>query len=285
MRATDRAAGWKPYAVKINGRYIDGYLRMAPIGPLMGLAADSAEFWEYMTGDERDQWIRMLGFAFAQNVTNQTFATGATSLVNVLQDPSRYGENYLESLSSSLIPAIIGQTAAERDPLLREIHGMAEAMKARIPGQREGLMPTKDLFGQPIASPERLWWGSPFSVSAASIDKVRTEASRLGFATPEIPKTVDVVQGKDFKKLDKVRLTPEQKDVFATESGKFAHEILTREVNSPEWDSRPKIVQRQIFEKTFKKARDLAHKKLLGELDPSGRTQAVEAIEHAIAGE
>lgn len=263
MRATDRAAGWKPYAVKINGQYVDGYLRMAPIGPLIGLAADGAEFFQYMTHDERDQWSRMLAFAFASNVTNQTFMTGATNFVNVLQDPSRYGQNYFESLAGSLVPSIIGQIAADMDPLVREIHGMRDAMMARIPGQREGLLPKRDLFGKPIESPERLWLGSPFSVSAASTDKVRQEASRIGFATPDIPKSLDVIPGKDLKSLDKIQLTPEQKDVFASRSGQQAYEVLSKEVNKPEWDSHPDMVKRMIYEKAMHASRTKAQKEML----------------------
>lgn len=264
MRATDRAAGWKPYAVKINGQYVDGYLRMAPIGPLIGLAADGAEFMQYMTHEERDQWSRMLAFAFASNVTNQTFMSGATNFVNVLQDPSRYGQNYFESLASSIVPSIIGQTAADMDPLVREIHGMRDAMVARIPGMREGLMPKRDLFGKPIESPERLWLGSPFSVSAASTDKVRTEASRIGFATPDIPKSLDVIPGKDLKGLDKIQLTPEQKDVFATRSGQQAYAILEQQVHAPEWDAMPDIIKRQIFETVMHRSRVIAEHEMLG---------------------
>lgn len=262
-RATDRAAGWKPYAVKVNGQYVDGYLRMAPIGPLIGLAADGAEFMQYMTHEERDQWSRMLAFAFASNVTNQTFMAGATNMVNVMQDPSRYGQNYLESISSSIIPSIIGQTAADMDPLVREIHGIRDAMLARIPGQREGLLPKRDLFGKPIESPERLWWGSPFSVSSASTDKVRMEASRIGFATPDIPKSLDLIPGKDLNKLDKIQLTPEQKDVFATRSGQQAYAILEQEVNKPGWDALPDIIKRQVFEKAMHRSRVLAEQELL----------------------
>ena len=285
MRATDRAAGWKPYAIKINGQYVDGYLRLAPIGPLIGIAADSAEFLEYMTEGERDQWARMLAFAFASNVTNQTFMTGATNFVNVLQDPSRYGQNYLESLAGSVIPAAVGQTAADLEPFLREMHGMRDAMIARIPGMREGLMPKKDLFGQPIASPERLWIGSPFTVSATSVDKVRTEASRIGFATPDIPKSLDVIPGKAFGKLDKVQLTPEQKDIFATASGQLAYQELFKIVNIPGWDAQPAMIQRQIYEKVFKVSRDVATAQLLMGTDPAATEQAVDTVRKALRGQ
>ena len=284
-RATDRAAGWKPYAVKINGQYYDGYLRMAPVGPLIGLTVDMQEFWGYMTHGERDQWARMLAFAFANNATNQSFFTGATNMVNVLQDPSRYGQNYFESLAGSIVPSLIGQTAADMDPYVRQIQGMRDAIQARIPGWREGLMPQRDLFGQPIASPERLWVGSPFTVSAASTDKVRTEASRIGFASPVIPKSVDVVPGMKLGATDTVQLTPEQRDVFNSQSGQLAHAVLSQEVASPGWDAMPLIIKRQLYEKAFKLSRDYAQTQLLLHQDPAVTQTAVQELQRRLKEE
>jgi hypothetical protein len=284
-RATDRAAGWKPYAVKINGQYYDGYLRMAPVGPLIGLTVDMQEFWGYMTHGERDQWARMLAFAFANNATNQSFFTGATNMVNVLQDPSRYGQNYFESLAGSIVPSLIGQTAADMDPYVRQIQGMRDAIQARIPGWREGLMPQRDLFGQPIPSPERLWTGSPFTVSAASTDKVRTEASRVGFASPVIPKSVDVVPGMKLGATDTVQLTPEQRDVFNSQSGQLAHAVLEKEVASPGWDGMPLIIKRQLFEKAFKLSRDYAQTQLLLRQDPAVTQTAVQELQRRLKEE
>lgn len=284
-RATDRAAGWKPYAVKINGQYYDGYLRMAPVGPLIGLTVDMQEFWGYMTHGERDQWARMLAFAFANNATNQSFFTGATNMVNVLQDPSRYGQNYFESLAGSIVPSLIGQTAADMDPYVRQIQGMRDAIQARIPGWREGLMPQRDLFGQPIPSPERLWTGSPFTVSAASTDKVRTEASRVGFASPVIPKSVDVVPGMKLGATDTVQLTPEQRDIFNSQSGQLAHAVLEKEVTSQGWDGMPLIIKRQLFEKAFKLSRDYAQTQLLLHQDPAVTKTAVQELQRRLKEE
>jgi hypothetical protein len=281
VRNTQRAAGWKPYAVKIGNEYYDGYIRMAPIGPLIGLAVDGYEFHKYMTGEERDQWGTMLAFAFAQNVTNQTFMTGMTNFVSMLQEPARYGQNYFEMLASSVVPGILGQTAAELDPLQRELHSIRDAMVARVPGMREGLMPQRDLFGQPVKSPERLWFGSPFSVSALSPDKVRSEAARIGFASPVLPKRLDVLPGARAEQLDYVDLTPEQRDVFASISGQLAHAVLDPMVNAPRWDQLPAIVQRRTYEMVFKKSRDYASKQLLLGMDPSVTTQAVEAVRKA----
>lgn len=280
QRETDRAAGWKPYSIKINGHYIDGYLRMAPIGPLIGLAADGTEFFQYMTHDERDQWARMLGFAFAQNVTNQSMMTGATNLVNMMQEPARYGENYFEALASSVVPGLLGQYAAERDPLVREIHGMKEAIQARIPLVREGLIPKTDLFGQPIKNPERLWLGSPFTTTAISTDKVRTEAARLGFASPQKPGTIDVIPGVRLGKADQVELTPERKDIFNTRAGQLAYDVLQQAVNAPGWDQQPPIAQRRMYELAFKDGRHAANMEMLERIWQSGgQAEAMEKVD------
>ena len=155
---------------------------------------------------------------------------------------------------------------------------MRDAIQARIPGWREGLMPQRDLFGQPIPSPERLWVGSPFTVSAASTDKVRTEASRVGFASPVIPKSVDVVPGMKLGATDTVQLTPEQRDIFNSQSGQLAHAVLEKEVASPGWDGMPLIIKRQLFEKAFKLSRDYAQTQLLLHQDPAVTKTAVEQL-------
>jgi hypothetical protein len=82
----------------------------------------------------------------------------------------------------------------------------------------------------------------------------------LHFATPEIPKSLDVIPGADFGKLDKIQLTPEQKDVFATTSGQMAYNIIQQEVMKPDWDSRSPYEQRRLFEMAFKQSRMMAEK-------------------------
>lgn len=35
----------------------------------------------------------------------------------------------------------------------------------------------------------------------------------------------------------------------------MAHQVLTAFVNGPEWDTLPQLLQRQIYERTFERAR------------------------------
>lgn len=264
QKPVDRAAGWSPYALKLGDKFVPGYQRMAPYGQLIGMVADAYEIKQYMTQDEHDQLLRMLGTAFAQNVTNQTFMQGVTGIVNVVGDPQTNGENYLEQLAGTAVPSFLGQMAREKDPLIREVEGIFEGVQSRIPGWREGLRPKIDLFGEPIKNPEHLWYGSPFVVTQIAGDKVRTEASRIGFASAPTPKDVSLYTGLPGEKdLNSVKLTPAQRDIFAVESGHLAHKVLEAFVNSKGWDATPDLYKRQVYHGVFEAARSYGAMKAL----------------------
>lgn len=264
QRPVDRAAGWKPYSIKIGDKYIEGYNRMAPAGQLIGLAADASEMWRYMSQDEHDKMAKMLAFAFANNVTNQSYMQSFTTALNAVQDPGRYGDNYAQQMAGSVIPNAAAQLAAWQDPYMRQTNSVLEALRSRIPNQREGLMPTKDIFGDPIKQPDQLWLGSPFSVSPISNDKVRTEAAHIGFAAPSVPKKLDVLETELPTPAGKVQLTDEQRDVFNTVQGQLAHQILTELVSSPDWDPMPVVLKRQIFQNVFSESATYAKVQALG---------------------
>jgi hypothetical protein len=258
QRPVDRAAGWRPYSIKLGDTYVDGYSRLAPAGQLIGMAADASEMWSYMTSEEHDKFSKMLAFAFAANITNQSYMQGMTTIINAVQDPQRNGDKWWQQLAGSVIPNASAQIAANNDPFMRQVNSVLDALLARIPNQREGLMPTKDIFGDPILKPDQLWLGSPFSVSNISDDKVRTEAAHVGFAAPLIPRKMDVLDSGMPTTAGKVELTDEQRDIFNTIQGQIAHKILDDFVNAPGWDEMPIILKRQVYQNVFSAATNYA---------------------------
>lgn len=282
QRAVDRAAGWRPYSAKIGTTYYPGYNRIAPVGVLIGAAADASEMWRYMSQDEHDKFSKMLAFAFAQNITNQSYMQGMTAAVNAIQDPEHYGENFFQQFAGSVVPNGVAQIAAANDPLMRQVHSVLEALRARIPNQREGLMPTRDIFGDPVKAPDALWYGSPFQVSPISGDKVRTEAAHIGFAAPSIPKNLDVLEGRLPTPAGKVRLTDQQRDVFNTLEGQLAHRMLTPMVNTAAWDRMPVVLKRQIFQNVFNEAASYAK---MQALSPSERGMDIKAAANKLTKE
>lgn len=252
-RATQMASGWQPYSVKIGDTWYS-YQRLQPVGTLIGMAADAATAWDHMNEDESDKIPKILATAFANAITNQTFLQGVTNLINAISDPQRFGPRFIQNFVGSAIPAVVGQTAQMLDPYMREVNSVLDAVQARIPLASQGLMPKRDPYGEPIPGKDRVLGISPVTSSTMSEDKVRLEAARLGIGVAKAPDYIELPAGRD-KKLGKVELTPEQKDVFADKSGHMAHQILTQIVNTPTWENTPDMVQRATMEKVFEMSR------------------------------
>jgi hypothetical protein len=247
------AAGIQPYSIKIGDTWYS-YARLQPVGTLMGLAADMAQVWEHLTPEESDKLPKMLSVAFANAVTNQTFLQGISNIVHAISEPDRFGPRFVQGLAGSVIPGAVAQTAQLSDPLLREVNSTLDAVRNRIPGWREGLLPKRDAFGEPIANRDRVGVVSPITASQQSGDKVRIEAVRLGVGVADAVRSIQLPSGGD-RKLGEVELTPEQRDVFRDVSGRLAHEVLSSIVNGPAWDGLPDVVKKRIYDTVFERAR------------------------------
>ena len=257
------AAGWQPYSVKIGNKWYS-YQRLQPVGTLMGMAADLMEVYENVTEDEGNKAATMLSVAFANAVTQQTFLQGITSIVQVLADPQRYGPRFVQQYAGSLVPAIIAQPTAMNDPIQREINGIVDAVKARIPGLRDTLEPkVNPLTGQVEGAKQRVGGASPMTTTQESEDKVLTEATRLKVGITAAPKRIEMPTGGLDAKLGKIELTPEQRTTFAETSGELVHRIMDRIVNEPRWDTTPDLIKKKIYDHVI----EVSHK--------SGRASAV----------
>lgn len=254
-RRSQLAAGWQPYSIKVGDKYYS-YQRLQPFGTLIGLAADMANVWDQMTDEESDKTPKMLSVAFANAITNQTFLQGITNVVQVLADPQRYGPKFVQQMAGSVVPGIVAQTTQMADPLAREVDSMLDAVKSRLPGFRQSLLPKRDIFGEPIANTERVAGVLPITVREESEDKVRTEAARIGYSAADTPKKTHI--GRGTGKLGDVKLEPEERDVFAETGGKMAHELLQPLVNDPDWDALPDVVKLKTYQKVFAAAHKAA---------------------------
>lgn len=254
-RRVEEAAGKQPYSIKIGDTWYS-YQRLQPVGTLMGMAADLTTVWHHVSEEEGNKGATMLSVAFANAVTQQTFLQGITSIVQVLADPERYGTRFVQQYAGSLVPSIIAQPTAMADPLQREIHGIVDAVKARIHGLRETLQPKINvLTGQPMEAKERAGEILPITEAQVSKDPVLSEAARLGVGVAKAPKSVELSTGGLDKKLGKLELTPEQQTIFASASGELAHRILTPLVTGDNWARTPDLIKKKIYATVIMEAR------------------------------
>lgn len=146
--------GWMPYSVQIGNRFYS-YNRTDPFGMTMGFAASIAEAVKKgeISEDEIDEWQEVAAMSIAavsQVVVSKTYLEGFARFVEVMSDPKRYSQKYIDDLVASFLPATSLMAGVKNivDPVNREVTSPREAVEARIAGLSQNLPPRRDLWGK-----------------------------------------------------------------------------------------------------------------------------------------
>lgn len=153
--------GWQPYSLKVGNRWYS-YRRLDPFATFLGFIADVHEFDAQATAEERrasEGLAAAMVFSLARNVTNKTFLTGMTRIANVLSNPDRYAESYIEQTVASMLPfsSAAGQIVGESSMNV-EIRSVMDAMRAKYGLTAQGDVP-ESMGGQNIVEPRRNLFG------------------------------------------------------------------------------------------------------------------------------
>jgi hypothetical protein len=249
-RKARKAAGIPDYGIKVNGKWYE-YRRLQPAASLLMAVGDYSEL---STGNLTGVELTGAVVAAVGSATiSQQYLQGLSNAVNTLSDPARYGARFLDQYAASLVPGLIGQTAAEMDPHAREINSIVDAIQARIPVWREELYPVRNpLTGAP-AVVQKSWLFSPVKTHTESTDKILMEAARLEVPIASAPRSVHI--GADTGKIGKVEIGDKERNEFIRAQGEFAHEILSQFVMDPSWDERSDFEKKLIYSKVLQAAR------------------------------
>ena len=265
-----RETGWQPYSIKIDDTYY-GYNRFEPAGILFGLAADSVDIYNYanegfIEGNEGElsELANMLAASVTQNLTNKTFLSGITSMLDAVSDPGRYGEDWITRFATSFVPTAVYYARKSDDPLVRDAESLMDRFYNRIPGLSEKLPARRNVFGETIQytgtySPKFLGkFGktfSPITASKITNDTVFNELARLKI-TPSIPK----------RNIGGVKLTAKQyQDMLSEMIPLQVKSQLEFMINSPDWktllDSQKEQIIKDVILKNQRVARDFTRVK------------------------
>lgn len=254
----------QPYSVKIGGQWYNYGQTLQPIGPMLGMVADIMQLYDFMDAEEQDRIPKAAFLTFKNVIGNATMLQGAADFFSIFTDEGSMVK-FMRNFATSNLPAagLMGNVAQGIDPYQREVNSMLDAVKARIPGVRETLQPKRDVLGDAIPEPDKLAMGIIPAKSVAIEDsKVAAEAARLSIGVGKIPDHIELPAGKD-KRLGKVELTPEEKDIWAREAGQMANAILQGSVTAPDWDTLPDQTQRIIMQSAFERSREYGRKMAL----------------------
>lgn len=270
-QAALRRTGWRPYSIKVGGYYVS-YLPIEPISTLIGVAADAVEIGK-VWGEKEAKHLAGLMFASVnKNFTNKSYMQGLAQTGDVLSDPDRYGEEYVQQLVTSFVPNILTQGAQAVDPYMRDARDLTDSLKSRIPGLSSSLMPRYDIWGQMVARDSS---GSlvvdavnPFTPSAVKEDPVDRALLQVQLYPAPVPRRI---QG--------VELTPEQYDKFAQMAGRLAKLYLDDLVAEDGFASEPGGSRRKLMMDLIDAARATARDTIIVDSEGTANDIGEKALE------
>lgn len=279
--------GWKPYSFKLPwGDYVS-LQRVEPLGTILGLAADASEI--YKAGGEGADTDELFGKALAavnDNLTNKTFLMGMNNFINAISHPKMYGPSYLKQQMGSMVPSMVGKAAAAIDPISRQtdafetVHGVPEAIAARVPFLSQELPARKSATGDPI---ERWQFSPDFGDSTTA--KVAEAAITMFNPSAYGQNRPERVVAKEFHRLrrypgipprmpkrsktlrlaglhgERVKLTDEEYVIY-DEFHKRAEQHLARLIKRRGWSRVPDDMRAKIISDIYSKYRSVANKRV-----------------------
>lgn len=190
--------GIPPYSFKVGDHWVS-YNRADPFGMTLGFAASIAEAVRKgeIDEDDVDEWneVTAMSIAAVSQVTiSKTYLSGFAKFVEVMTDPKRHSQKYVDDLVASFVPFTGLMSAIKNvdDPIAREYNTPSEAVMARIAGLSTKLPPRRNLWGEPMTKESGLGktydFIVPFAARRAVDSPIDKELVRLNSGPLRITK-------------------------------------------------------------------------------------------------
>ncbi len=253
--------GWLPYAVKVGDKYYS-FARLEPLASILGISADFAELEKHMKEDEKMNVASAIGSSISKNFTSKTFMQGFSNVNDVISDPGRFGEKFVQNLGASAIPAVSGGVTRAIDPEIREAKGILDTIRSRIPGVSTGLSAKIDVWGNPIERPSAPLprFLSPVQVSQTKGDPIDIELTNLKLNL-----------GMPPKKIKGIELEPNEYRQMVIDAGRIAKPDLN------------KLIQEPWYKKLTNEEKEKEIRKIMGDARDDARDNAFIKIEKRLA--
>jgi len=234
----------QPYSIRVGDRWYS-YGRLEPLGMIFGISADMMQLGQKMDAKTVGEMAELMTGSFARNIASKTWLRGLTDVIHAMSDPERYGQNWIQSFSGTLIPTGMAQVAHAEDPYLRRATTIMDTLKARIPGMSQELPVRHDVFGEPIKFESSAF--SPIRSRSAAGDPVVSELQRLS-----------IFPSMQGKRIGQYTLQPADREGLAAEIGQAQQSILRRVVGSPGYQRMPDWLRAEVLRKQMSMARRIA---------------------------
>lgn len=186
VKAQLMETGWRPWSVVSTdddgNKTYTSYHKLEPFSMIYGLAADYHEWSQHMSDDDSNATATALIASVAKNLTSKSYYTGVSELLNVMDDPDKFGYAYLKQRASSYVAPIFQQVAG--DPNLREARTVMDAVLRKLPGYSEDMAPKRNAIGEIVHADDPRW--SPYPTTVRNGDTVNEGLAALNLPIPKV---------------------------------------------------------------------------------------------------
>lgn len=268
---TDRSTlpeGWRPWSFRIPTPAGVVYVPLQAAGawavPLaVAASVTDAQKAGRTQGDPSKVVLGAVG-AVGKFMVDMSAFQGINTLMNIVQDPTRYAERAAEGVTSSFVPAsgflrTVQQAAGEpaRDP-----NNALEAMLAQVPGL-SSLVPTAQTSlgadrSRGVSGPMALVVGSRVTPEQPSSVLAALRDADVGI--PEPPTTVSRENVKD------IPLTQAEQRAYRTRAGEELSRRVEKAIANPKWSQGSPADRKAFLEQQVRDARDKAEEAILASI-------------------
>lgn len=284
-KAMLRSRGWLPNSTLMGGVWVPNNV-FGVFGPILDTAGEIADGLRYQKKDGR---ARDLGIDMAKRmgsvVQNQVYLRGLSDLMKAMRDPGAFGESYLASTASRLIPAggTLRTIATAEDPNERRTDpakevGTVQAIRQRVAQNIPNALPNpvvgtrgqtpvaQDVLGRPVENERR----------GLAVLGPRTKTPRSDPAIQLFQDAgVDIGKARDqmtVGRVSGVELKPDEQRRWNTHRGQFIQDYADAYTGNADFMALSPS-QKEKYLKTFlDKAADYADKMLQSEMDAADLT-------------
>jgi hypothetical protein len=269
-RASQIASGVPPMSIKMGDRWVS-YDRIEPFSTVMGLVVDSMNALKTGRMKGESPGVGSIFKIVGQNFLDKTFTEGLGKAMLAMQEPDRYLESYLVSLTNPVVPAILNQIARMEDPIRREIKDPDTAnwilnnLKSRLPGLRETLPEQTNLLGQT----QRMNVGSV--LTGIQVTPLEREVSQAIFDNPYLR------MAPMDRKVGGLELTTEQYADLTNRAGDQLNRAATMLAQNPGFLALSRPMQARLVQGIAEQVRKAERMRTLSVLvqDPEKRAEFV----------
>lgn len=235
--------GWQPYSLHIGNKYFS-YDRLEPLGMVIGMTADlvhAIDKGEDPTSATVESRATQIQEAIMRNLESLPFMYSVSNLMQAFSPDNKNGiRNFLSRQASSLVPAVVAQTAQAIDRTVRSPQNVGQRIEARIPGLTGNVPPELNVAGQPVKRPANQVGGmNPFPATTETTDPALRELGALGETAIHAPQTATEPRAglhlRQFEKAPRAQVTPEESRILQQQDEQQLHSWLVQQMESPEW--------------------------------------------------